>query len=220
MVRVADHGSITQCVKVFIQGVPAYGFIDSGADITTIGGSLFKKVATVARLKKKNFKKADRVPRTYDQQPFRLDGRMDLDVAFGGTQMTTPVYIKMDAHDQLLLSEGVYRQLGILQYHPDVETWRGCRKKSTPATNKAKSPSEPATPSSLPAEETPGVEEAEVPTVPVNLLQSVQLLPHQSLVVEVSFVGDGENDDCGISVGAHRTQKRPASRTLSALFVS
>ena len=124
---------------------------------------------------------------------------MDLDVSFGSTQMTTPVYIKMDAHDQLLLSEGVCRQLGILQYHPDVETWRGGRKKSTPATNKPKPPSEPATPSSLPAEETPGAEEAKVPTVRVNLVQSVQLLPHQSLVVEVtctcSFAGDGENDD-------------------------
>ena len=123
------------CQSAYPRGT-AYGLIDSGADITIIGGSLFKKVATVARLKKKNFKKADRVPRTYDQQPFRLDGRMDLDVAFGGTQMTTPVYIKVDAHDQLLLSEGVCRQLGILQYDPDVETWRGGRKKSTPATNK------------------------------------------------------------------------------------
>ena len=136
MVRVTDHGSVTQCVKVLIQGVPAYGLIDSGADITIIGGSLFKKVVAVARLKKKNFKKADRVPRTYDQQPFRLDGRMDLDVAFGDKQMTTPVYIKMDAHDQLLLSEGVCRQLGILQYHLHVETWHGSHKKSTPSSNK------------------------------------------------------------------------------------
>ena len=73
----------------------------------------------------------------------------------------------------------------------------GGRKKSTPATNKPKPPSEPATPSSLPAEETPGAEEAKVPTVRVNLVQSVQLLPHQSLVIEVtcSFAGDGENDD-------------------------
>ena len=57
MVRVTDHGSVTQCVKVLIQGVPAYGLIDSGADITTIGDSLFKKVAAVARLKKKNFRR-------------------------------------------------------------------------------------------------------------------------------------------------------------------
>ena len=34
----------------------------------------------------------------------------------------------MDAHDQLLLSEGVCRQLGIVSYHPDVEVWRGRHK--------------------------------------------------------------------------------------------
>lgn len=108
-----------------IQGIPAYGVLDSGADITIIGGELFKKVASGARLKKRNFKKADRVPHTYNQQPFKLDGRMDLEIAFDEKVMVTPVYIKMDAHDQLLLSEGVCRQLGILQYHPQVEDWRG-----------------------------------------------------------------------------------------------
>ena len=70
----ADKGSITQCVKVQIQGTPAYGLIDTGADITIIGGKLFKKVATVARLKKWNFKKADKTPQTYDQKIFQLDG--------------------------------------------------------------------------------------------------------------------------------------------------
>ena len=123
-VRIADKGSVTKCVKVHVQGVPAYGLIDSGADITIIGGALFKKVATVARLKRRNLLKPDKVPRTYDQQPFTLDGRMDLDLAFGEKQMVTPVYIKMDAHDQLLLSEGVCRQLGIIQYRPDVESAR------------------------------------------------------------------------------------------------
>ena len=34
--------------------------------------------------------------------------------------MKTSVYIKMDAYDQLLLSEGVCRQLGIISYHSDV----------------------------------------------------------------------------------------------------
>ena len=106
-VRVNDQGSQPRCAPVQIQGVPMYGIIDSGADITIIGGSLFRKVATAARLKKKDLKKPDRTPRTYDQQPFKLDGRMDLDITFGEKTMRTPVYIKMDAHDQLLLSEGV-----------------------------------------------------------------------------------------------------------------
>lgn len=34
--------------------------------------------------------------------------------------MKTLVYVKMDAAEQLLLGEGVCRQLGIVSYHPDV----------------------------------------------------------------------------------------------------
>ena len=66
-----------------IQGFPAEGIVDSGADITNMNGDLFKRVATAARLKK-NFKRADKVPRTYDRHSFSLDGRMDLDISFGG----------------------------------------------------------------------------------------------------------------------------------------
>ena len=62
-------------MKVSIQGVPAYGLTHSDADITVIGGKLFTKVATVARLKR-DFMKPDKVPCIYDQQPFTLDGRM------------------------------------------------------------------------------------------------------------------------------------------------
>jgi len=119
-VRVTDKGSVPQGARVLLQGVPADGIIDSGADITIVGGDLFRKVATAARLKKRDFKRPDRTPRSYDQKPFSLDGRMDLDISFDGKTMNTAVYVKMDAHDQLLLSEGVCRQLGILTYHRDV----------------------------------------------------------------------------------------------------
>ena len=54
-VHITDKGSIPQCVCVQVQGVPAYGLIDSGADITIMGGVLFKKVATIARLHKRDF---------------------------------------------------------------------------------------------------------------------------------------------------------------------
>ena len=128
MVRVEDKGSQPHCAPIQIQGVPAYGIIDSGADITIIGGNLFRKVAAAARLKKRDLQKPDKTPRTYDQKPFQLDGRMDLDISFAGQTMRTPVYIKMNAHDQLLLSEGVCRQLNIVAYHADVEKWRGQRK--------------------------------------------------------------------------------------------
>ena len=90
-VHITDKGSIPQCVRVQVQGVPAYGLIDSGADITIMGGVLFKKVATIARLRKRDFMQPDKVPRTYDQRPFQLDGRMDLSDIFGkwSTQATS-----------------------------------------------------------------------------------------------------------------------------------
>ena len=102
-VRVYDKGSKAHCVKVSVQGVPMYGVVDSGADITIIGGEMFKRVAAAAKLRKREFKPPDRTPHNYDQQPFRVDGRMDLDISFLDKTMSTPVYIKMDAHEPLLL---------------------------------------------------------------------------------------------------------------------
>jgi len=94
-----------------VQGVPAVGIVDTAADITIMGDSLFKKVASVARLRKKDFKSADKIHHGYDQCPFQLNGRMDLDITFGDKTMKTAVYI---AVDQLLLSEGVCRPVS---YH-------------------------------------------------------------------------------------------------------
>ena len=127
-IRITDQGSGTRSAKVEIQGVPARGIIDTAADITIMGGQLFKEVASVARLRKKDFKPADKTPRTYSRQPFSLDGQMDLDITFGDKTMQTPVYIKMDAPDQLLLLEGVCRQLGIVTYHQDMSATEGTRK--------------------------------------------------------------------------------------------
>ena len=44
-----------------------------------------------------------------------------VDISFDGITMCTPVYIKLDAQEQLLLSEGVCQQLKIINYHPNVE---------------------------------------------------------------------------------------------------
>ena len=77
------------------------GLVDTGSDITIIGGELFRHVATTARLRKRQFKPPDRLPRAYNHQPFHLDGRMDLKVSFGEKDMITPVYVKMDAPDPL-----------------------------------------------------------------------------------------------------------------------
>ena len=164
-VRVNDQGSKPRYANVLVAGVPAAGMIDTGADITIINGALFATVAAAAHLRKKDFQKADKVPRAYNQQRFTLDGRMDLDVTFGETTMRTPVYIKMDAHDPLLLSEGVCRQLGIISYHPEVEP-----KELTP--NGSSDP-----------------EGAVVPTVRVWLLQSISLPAGYSAVVPVKVEG-------------------------------
>ena len=79
MVRVCDQGSRPQYMNIEIQGVPTSGVIDTGADIhiTIMGGELFKKIAKAAKLKKRNFKQADRTPCTYDRKPFKLHERMD-----------------------------------------------------------------------------------------------------------------------------------------------
>ena len=65
-----------------IEGVPAHGIIDSGADITIMEGNLFTRIAAVTKLKKKHFKAVDKVQRTYDQHPFSLDGKVHLDITF------------------------------------------------------------------------------------------------------------------------------------------
>ena len=107
VIRVSDEGSKSQCVHVRVKGVPAYGIINTAADIAIIGGRLLKKIATIARLKKKNLKLPDKKPHTYDQRTFTLDGRMNLDITFNGKTMCTPVYIKMDAQDQLLFGRRI-----------------------------------------------------------------------------------------------------------------
>ena len=116
LVWVQDNGSSCQRAKVLVEGVPAEGIID----ITIMGGDLFRKVSAVGRLKRRTFKKVDKVPHTYDRRPFSLDGKMDMHITFSGMTMRSPVYVKHDAPEQLLLSEGVCRQLQIIRYHPDI----------------------------------------------------------------------------------------------------
>ena len=66
------------------------------------------------------------------QMAFKLHGWMGLNIAFGERTMVTPVCIKMDAHDQLLLSEGACRQLEIIRYHPEVDKVNGLKKTKPP----------------------------------------------------------------------------------------
>ena len=56
----SDSDDEAKCVPVLVQGVPAYGIVDSAADITIIGGRPFRKVASEAWLKKRNLKPSDK----------------------------------------------------------------------------------------------------------------------------------------------------------------
>ena len=176
-VRIKDTGSKNQYANVDLHGVPVKGMIDSGADITIIGGDLFKQVATVAKLKKKDFRVADKTPRTYDRKPFVLHGCMDLDITFRDKTMSTPVYIKMDSSTPLLLSEGVCRQLGILTYHPSISV---AKQEDVPAVASSPRVDEKTSSSDVSAQ-------ASVPMVRVSLVQAVKLLSQQTTPVKVEL---------------------------------
>ena len=157
-----------QLVRVKIGGVPLDGVVDTGADITIVGAEVFKRIATVAKLHRRDFKQSDKTPRTYDQKTFHIDGRVDLDITFQECTMSTQVYVKMDAKEQLLR---VCRQLGIVTYHGAVSPGQG---------------------------EAEGVAgdgaggEVYVPTVRVTLVQTVKLKPGGEAVVGVRLVsGNG-----------------------------
>ena len=83
--------------------------------MTIINGDVFKKIA---HLEKKAFKAADKTPVGYDNQPFKLDCHLDFRMTFGDRTLHTTVYLKMDAQDPQLSSEGARHQLGIISYHP------------------------------------------------------------------------------------------------------
>ena len=53
----------------------------------------------------------------YDRCQFKLDGQLDLDVNLNDKIIHTSAYVRMEAYDDLLLSEGVCNQLGIVTYH-------------------------------------------------------------------------------------------------------
>ena len=92
---------------------------------------------------------------------------MEMDITFQDKTMKTTVYIKMDAFDQLLLSEGVCRQLGIVTYHPSLVTEKALRHKETTL----------------------------VPSIRVSLVQSMKLPPSQSVVVPVRLESSPAGED-------------------------
>ena len=69
-----DKGSSLKNGHVTIEGEPCLRIIDTGSDTTIVGGDLFKKIAAVSRLKKRDFRQPDKTPVTYNQQAFELRG--------------------------------------------------------------------------------------------------------------------------------------------------
>ena len=176
LLRVVSKGSIPQEANVFLQGIPAVGVVDSGAGIAIVSSEVFKEVAASARLWKRDFRPSDKTPRAYDQKPFRL-GMMELDITFADKTMRAQIYIKMDAHEPLLLSEGVCRQLGIITYHQDVVPLKESSGRKPPEQQKQRKPITEAKREEI---------DAVVATVQVNLVHVVALLSHQSKMVEVT----------------------------------
>ena len=71
--RVNDQGSKPQYINITVQGVATSGIIDTGANITIMGGKMLK-ISDAVRLKKKDFKRPDCIPHTYDHKEFNLHG--------------------------------------------------------------------------------------------------------------------------------------------------
>ena len=93
--------------------------------------------------------------------------------------MKTHIYLKMDAKEALLLSEGVCWQLGIVNYHSHVSPGNTHREKTT--------------------------SDVLLPTVQVQLVETLKLRPRESVMAEVRLVGNG-------TAGQPRSELMPATR--------
>ena len=104
--------------------------------------------------------------------------------------MKTPIYLKMDAREALLLSEGVCRQLGIVNYHSHVSPGNAHREKTAG--------------------------DVLVPTMRVQLVETLKLRPQESVMAGVRLVGNGTagqhsselmllktDEELGAEMGAH-----------------
>lgn len=90
---------------------------------------------------------------------------MDLKIAFGDREISTQVYIKMNAKEELLLLEGVCRQLKIVCYQPEVYNQQSDQEKRLQA----------------------GLDEfeAKIPMVRVTLVKSMKVPPLKTVLAKV-----------------------------------
>ena len=87
--QLEDASSVPKCVSVLVKGVPATGLVDTGVDLTMMGGELFKAVAAAAKLLKRDLHKANVTPKTYDQKTVHLDECLVLSIEFDNKTLTT-----------------------------------------------------------------------------------------------------------------------------------
>ena len=160
MVRVSDKRSKPQYVNVLLQGVPVTGVIDEWCP--------FQEGDCCCQVKEEPIQES----RTYISERFNLDGHLDLDITFIEKTMKTPVYLKMEAVDELLLSEGVCSQLDIVSYHKEVKP--GLRKDIQESKSQENELEDPIT-----------QETASVPLLRVNLVRSVSIPPRKAVMAEV-----------------------------------
>ena len=145
--------------------------MDSGSDITIIGKEMFRNAVSVAKLHKRDLKSPEKQPSMYNLQPFHVDGWIEVDISFGDHTMKTWVCIKMDVPEQLLHSEGVCRQLGVIRYHPEVK----------PGNMTAKA-------------ESSGVSDCKFPMVTVKLVCDIRLIPNQHVMAEDTLQREGVSE--------------------------
>jgi len=124
--KYSNKGKESQHVKIKIEGVPVTGLIDTGSDITIMRGDLFYHIVGKAGIDTDLLQSPAHKACTYDQKPITLDGQMEMSLGFGKKVLQTTVYAKLAASDELLLSEAVCHQLGIVNYHPSVKAIPRC----------------------------------------------------------------------------------------------
>jgi len=118
------------------------------------------------------FQTPDKQPQTYNLQPFYVNERIDVYVSFHDRTMKTLVYVKTDVPE--LLSEGVCRQLGIVNYNSDVR----------PGNVEVKTGQDEGNVKGQPMSDK---DTCKVPMVQVRLINAVRLLPNQQILVEVKL---------------------------------
>lgn len=126
-----------------------------------------------------------------------------MSIEFDGKSLTTPVYLKMDSPDRLLLSEGVCRQLGIIMYHNEVCSVKTNSGKTAPRDKSLST----------------------VPLVQVSLIKKVNLLPHQSIVAQVncdtkSLIEQPEHFLLETGVHVEASLIEPDSRGIASVILS